>query len=236
VATVRIDDGAGNRFGRAMAEALRKAALSLQDAPPTAVVMVGAPDFSKGLADATDPLFEPFVQLIQNRDAFRAQEIVQRYRNALAGFARLPCAVIAAIEGECNGPMMGLALSADIRVASLDSTFEPTPLSRGMIPGMGELTQLAARASVDRIASTVLTGGTWDAPEALSLGLVSQLVAPGSAADTATALVDAYLAQPDAARLQALVTLRAMASDPAGADDAEAQGGARTWIRGEWRR
>jgi len=236
VATVRIDDGAGNRFGRTMAEALRKTALVLQDAPPTAVLLLGAENFSCGLAGRDDPLFEPFRQLVQNRDAFRAQEIVQRYRNALAGLARLPCPVVAAIEGECSGPMLAMALAADIRVASLESSFAPTPLSRGVIPGIGELTQLAARAGVDRITATVLTGGTWDATEALALGFVSQLVAPGTAETTARNLVTEILAQPDATRLQALVTLRAMAVEPTSADDAESQGGARTWIRGEWQR
>ncbi len=236
VATVRIDDGAGNRFGRTMAEALRKAALVLQDAPPTAVVILGAEDFSRGLAEGDDPLFEPFRQLVQNRDAFRAQEMVQRYRNALAGLSRLPCPVVAAIEGECSGPMLALALSADIRVASIDSHFAPTPLARGVIPGVGELSQLASRAGVDRITATVLTGESWDATEALALGLVSQLVAPGTTATSARNLVDTILAQPNATRLQALVTLRAMASARATEDDAENQGGARTWIRGEWQR
>lgn len=236
VTTLRIDDGAGNRFGRDMAEALRKTALALQDAPPSMVILEGAEDFSKGLADKHDPLFEPFAHLIQNRDAFRAQEIIQRYRNALAGIGRLPCPIIAAIEGVCEGPMLALALSADIRVASLESTFRPTPPSRGVVPGMGELSMLAHRAGARGIVFNVLTGGSWDGPAALSMGLVDQLVAPGTTGAEARRIADEILAQPDATRLQNLVTIRAMTADPATADDAECQGGARTWIRGEWQR
>ena len=236
IAVVRIDDGHENRFGRGLAESLRLAALSLQDTPASAVLIEGGTDFSAGLADTDDPLFDPFRQLVACRDAFRAQEIVQRYQNALASLSRLPCPVVAAIEGRCHGPALALALSADIRVASLESTFAPTPLSLGLVPGVGELTQLGHRAGLHRIAATVLTGGSWDATEALDLGLVSQLVPPGTAASVGMELIEAMLALPSATRLQALVTLRAMAADPAKAANAESEGGARTWVRGEWQR
>ncbi len=236
IAIVRMNDGDRNCFGRNLAESLRKTALSLQDAPPDGLLLVGAGNFCGGLADATDPLFEPFRQLVANRDAFRAQEIVQRYNNALSGFSRLPCPVVAAIEGRCHGPGMALALAADIRVASLEATFAPTPLSRGVVPGIGELTQLGQRAGFDRVAATVLSGGSWDAREALSLGLVSHLVPAGGAEAAAMELLEKIVQQPSATRLQALVTLRAMAANPAGAEEAESQGGARTWIRGEWLR
>jgi len=234
IAWMRIHDGAGNAFGRALAEEVRKATLKLQDSPPKVIVVQGAEDFSTGLASTDDPLFTPFAGLIQNRDAFRAQEIVQRYRNAMEGLSRLSCPIISAIEGICAGPLMALALSADIRIAGRDSTFHPTPLSRGVLPGMGEISMLSHRTHPSRISHVLLTGGHWKAEEALSLGLVSQVVETGQAVIEAERQAKLILETPDATRLQALVTLRAITSHATPADEAECQGGARSWIRGEW--
>lgn len=233
VATVTIDDGAGNRIGRDLCEALRKAALKLSDTPPNAIILQGRSDFSLGLAGEQDPMFEAFRTLVANRDAFRAQEIVQRYRNALDGFARLPCPVVVAIEGACIGPALGLALSADLRIAGISARFGPQPIKTGVLPGFGTLSRLAARVGADRITEVVLTSGDWDAAEALSLGIADRVVPDGTALDEARELVASILEGPTTTRLQTLVTLRALrAKDDT--HELEAQAAARTWVRGEW--
>jgi methylglutaconyl-CoA hydratase len=234
IATVTLDDGDENRVGRDLAEGLREAALKLSDAPPQAVILRGSRCFSAGLALRDDPLYPPFVQLLGNRDAFRAQEFVTRYRNALEGFARLPCLVVAAIEGACIGPGLGLALSADVRIASTDATFGPEDLKGGLVPGFGAISQLASRVGADRIFEAVLTNRRWDATEALSLGLIQEIAPEGTAYETAHKLVVEMLRNPPYARLQALLLLRTLRTDPHNAE-LESQTAARTWIRGEWK-
>ncbi|MEQ1505092.1 MAG: enoyl-CoA hydratase/isomerase family protein, partial [Myxococcota bacterium] len=115
----------GNALRGPMFDTIRKLGLKLADAPPRYVVLAGeGSDFCAGLdADPADPLYQSFEPMIRSRDAHRAQELVSRVRSAFDTLGRLPCPVIAAIEGRCHGPGLELALVADLRIGSSAATY-----------------------------------------------------------------------------------------------------------------
>ncbi len=235
VAIVRMTNGESNLMSRALVDDLRATSLRLSDQPPEAVILTGEGNFCGGVATTSDGLFEPMRALLTTRDAFRAQEVVQRNRTALESFSRLPCPVIAAIEGDCIGPGLALALCCDLRVASSAARLADDDIQRGLVSGFGALSQLAVRVGTSRALDIVLGGTELTADDALHAGLVHRVVDPGSAVDAALQWVVSILSAPAGARVQALMAMRALQHQLIQATgDIEGQAAARAWIRGEW--
>jgi E-phenylitaconyl-CoA hydratase len=86
--------------------------------------------------------------------------------------------IVAAIDGYCFGGGLELALQADVRVASTNSSFAMTEAKVGSFPGTGGV-PLLLRALPRAVAmKLLLTGDAIDAAEAHRLGLLSDVVAP----------------------------------------------------------
>ena len=83
--------------------------------------------------------------------------------------------IVAAIQGAAVGAGLGLALVADFRVAAPEARFAANFTKLGFHPGFG-LTYTLPRL-VGRQAAThmFLTGGRYDASEALRIGLVDEI-------------------------------------------------------------
>ena len=97
------------------------------------------------------------------------QEAVRLFR------ARTP--VVAAIQGAAVGGGLGLALSADFRVASAQARFSANFVRLGLHPGFGLTYTLARAIGHGNAELMLLTGRRIKGEEALTLGLVQQLVA-----------------------------------------------------------
>jgi len=90
----------------------------------------------------------------------------------------LPVPVIAAVKGETTGAGLGLALAADIRIASADAVFSFPEARLGLPPAFGSSQRLYKTVGVGRAKELLFTGRTVDAEEALRIGLVNKVVAP----------------------------------------------------------
>jgi len=88
----------------------------------------------------------------------------------------LPVPVIAAVKGETTGAGLGLALAADIRIASSDTVFSFPEVRFGVPPIFGSSQRLAKTVGMGRAKELLFTGRTVDAEEALRIGLVNQVV------------------------------------------------------------
>lgn len=221
-----------------MFDTLRKIVLRLADAPPQFLVVCGeGADFCSGLElKPGDPLYSMLDSMITNRDAYRVQELLSRLRGTFDAMARLPCPIIAAIEGTCHGAGLELALTADLRVASDEATFAMPGARSGVFTGLGGLVQLSLLVGPARAQALTLTGETLDAAEALSLGLVSRLCPPGAARAGALDLVAELQRTSPTVRQQTLLANRAIRQKLAGGlFEQESQCAARTWISGEWK-
>lgn len=226
----------GNALRSSMFDELRKVALALGDAPPRFVVLTAdGPDFCVGLDPSDDRLWAGVEPLVRARDAQRAQELAARMRSPLDALARLPCPVIAAIEGRCLGAGLELALVADVRVAAKDATFGFTEGRSGVMTGFGALSRGAWILGMQRVAWGVLTGEVLSAEDAVAAGLVAKLSPSGGALSAALEVVTVMRRVSPVARQQHVLGLRAiqqrLSQDLA---DAETQAAARAWIGPDW--
>jgi enoyl-CoA hydratase/carnithine racemase len=227
----------GNALRGTMFDALRRVALRMADAPPGFVVLVGeGADFCTGLErDPTDALWALFEPMARARDAHRAQELITRMRSAFDAIARLPCPVLAAIEGRCHGAGAELALLADLRIVGAGATLTLTEGHDGVLTGFGGLVRATLLLGPGRAAELALLGEAITADDALRIGLASRIVDDGAALSGALEAVQALRRTSPAARLQTILALRTLATRQAqDLFDAETQAAARTWIATDW--
>ena len=102
--------------------------------------------------------------------------------NLLKHIEALPVPVIAAVKGETTGAGLGLALAADLRIASSDAIFSFPEAQFGVPPIFGSSQRLYKTVGVGRAKELLFTGRTVDADEALRIGLVN-IVVPADALD-----------------------------------------------------
>jgi enoyl-CoA hydratase/carnithine racemase len=101
------------------------------------------------------------------------------YRQALRLFAAAT-PVVAAVQGAAVGGGLGLALSADFRVASPSSRFSANFARLGFHHGFGLSVTLPALAGQQAALDLLLTGRRVPGEEAMSLGLCDRLVEAGA--------------------------------------------------------
>ena len=104
--------------------------------------------------------------------------------------------VIAAIEGGAFGGGLELALWCDLRVAAQDAELGLVNLPKGLPCLDGGSARLPRLIGQSRALDLLLTGRRVPAAEALQMGLVSRLAAPGTALQAALDLAQEIAAFP----------------------------------------
>ena len=107
-------------------------------------------------------------------------EEVSRMARNVAAPERCPKPVIAALHGFCLGIGLELALACDLRIAADDTEVGLPEITLGMIPGSGGTQRLARLVGMGRAKDMILRGRRLGAAEALSWGLLTEVVAPGA--------------------------------------------------------
>lgn len=114
---------------------------------------------------------------------------------------RVQAPVICAVHGVCFGGGFQIALGADIRVASAKAKFSVMEAKWGLIPDMGiTVSALPQTIPRDKAKELTFTGRVFDADEALSLGLVTQVVEDSESVALEMAQKLASTQSPDALR------------------------------------
>ncbi|MDQ3037951.1 MAG: crotonase/enoyl-CoA hydratase family protein [Myxococcota bacterium] len=103
--------------------------------------------------------------------------------------------VVIAIQGTCLTIGIELALACDVGVASSDARLGQIEIKRGIFPFGGATIRLPARAGWGNAMRWLLTGDTFDAPEALRLGVVQSIVEPGRQIEAAMAIAETIAKQ-----------------------------------------
>jgi enoyl-CoA hydratase len=101
---------------------------------------------------------------------------------------------IAAVNGYALGGGCELALACDLRIAAEEAVFGLPEPSLGIIPGAGGTQRLPRIVGLGRAKEMILTGARWDARQALSYGLVSQVVPRAELMGAARGLAERVLA------------------------------------------
>jgi E-phenylitaconyl-CoA hydratase len=96
--------------------------------------------------------------------------------------------VIAALNGVAVGGGLEMALACDLRIASTAARFGLTEARIGSLPGSGGTQRLFGAVPAASAWKMLLTGDSIDAPEALRIGLVSDVVPAAELRPTVAAL------------------------------------------------
>ncbi len=99
---------------------------------------------------------------------------------AFEALARLRTPLIAALTGHAFGGGLELAAAADIRIAESGCKFGLPETGLGMAPGWSGTQRLVRRFGAQSVRAMALTGRLFTAEEALTLGIVDELCAPGA--------------------------------------------------------
>jgi 2-(1,2-epoxy-1,2-dihydrophenyl)acetyl-CoA isomerase len=119
------------------------------------------------------------------------------------GLLTLPKPVVAVVQGAAAGGGMGLALSADLRLATPDLVFSMAFVKIALHPDWGSSVALGRLLNPAVAAELMLTGDRVDATRALALGLVNRVV-PGDQMEAAVEALGRQLAAGPAATFSAI--------------------------------
>jgi enoyl-CoA hydratase/carnithine racemase len=115
----------------------------------------------------------------------------QHWAGAFVNFHELPQPVIAAVNGAAAGGGLGLALAADIRLASPTARFNAAFVRIGLSAGdVGVSWSLPRVVGLGRAAEIMLTGRFVEAEEAATIGLVNRLVPEDQLLDESFAIAE----------------------------------------------
>lgn len=203
-----------NALHQPLWSALRETFESFARDTPRAIILTGAGGhFCSGMDLGLDnPLFERLVPSVMGRDAAPLEALIRELKEVPNAIARVPCPVIAAIEGACAGGGLEVALACDLRVAAAESFFALPETKVGMMPDVGGSVRAARLLGRARASELVLTGRRFTAGEAQQWGLVNRVTAKGGALEGARALAAEIAACGPTGTRQALEVLRATAS------------------------
>jgi 2-oxoglutaroyl-CoA hydrolase len=120
----------------------------------------------------------------------RTPDQLSRLADNVAAPERCPKPVIAALHGFTLGVGFELAMACDIRIAASDTEMGLPEINLGMIPGSGGTQRMARIAGMGRAKEAIMRGRRIPADEALSWGLVNEVVAPDELGARVGALAD----------------------------------------------
>lgn len=167
----------------ALAEAWQEAA----DPAIRAVVVTGA---GRGFCAGAD--------LRASKEAVgrSGESLRHTYHPHVLAMAALDKPVIAAVNGPAAGAGLSLAAGADLRIAAREATFVPAFGRIGLVPDAGGAYFLPRLLGYARAYEWLVTGRALDADEALTWGLVSEVVSAEELLPRATELAKRMAATP----------------------------------------
>jgi len=176
-------------------------ALLAEDDDVACAVLTGtAPDFCAGMDVSAF-----------GGDAANRREIVDSSTALFDALGAFPKPLLAAVEGRALGGGLGVVLACDIRVAGRGAVFGVPEVRFGAAGGFASLRAAVGDGPARELA---LTARTFDAEEALRLGLLAEVVAEGQALARARTIAAQLVALPRRGlRLQTEI-IRATAGRP----------------------
>jgi enoyl-CoA hydratase/carnithine racemase len=205
VAIITIDDAPYNRMSLAFMDALEPLVATIgSDNAIRAVVITASGDqnFSVGMN------LKEIGWALTDRE--RIDVIFDQRLRVLAAIENMDKPWIATLFGNCLGGGLELPLACHFRMAALEGARIGLPeLHLGTVPAWGGSARLARRIGRDRAVDLILRAKTLSGPEALQLGLVTEVWPNTDLKQKAIDLADELAAMPRlavASILRCLVT------------------------------
>ncbi|MBL8115940.1 MAG: enoyl-CoA hydratase/isomerase family protein [Anaerolineae bacterium] len=137
-----------------------------------AVVLTGA---GRGFCAGAD-LSDVSAQMSENPQFSYRENLIETYNPIILTMREMPKPIIAAVNGVAAGAGMSLALACDVRIVAESASFLQAFVKIGLVPDSGSTWLLPRLIGVTRALELMLTGRKVSAGEALSLGMVNQVV------------------------------------------------------------
>jgi enoyl-CoA hydratase len=188
VGLIRLDRPKANALSGAVLGQLAAVAEELHADPPGAVVLWGG-----------RRIFAAGADIVELDEGAGAPKVGANFADALGALASIPRVTIAAINGYALGGGLELALAFDFRVCADDSKLGVPEILLGVIPGGGGTQRLPRLIGSSRAKELIMTGRQVRAEEALSIGLVNQVVPADEVLDRALAWAAEFARGPLAA-------------------------------------
>jgi len=117
------------------------------------------------------------------------------WEQGVTGLARLDAITIAAVQGYCLGGGLQLAIACDLIVSSADAIYSIPAVREGVVADLGPM-RLARMIGMARTKYLCLLGHRFSPQEALSLGVVNEIVPLEKLEPRSLALAQELLAIP----------------------------------------
>jgi enoyl-CoA hydratase len=142
------------------------------------------------LTGGTDGIFAAGADIAQLRERGRLDALAAINSGLFARIRALPLPTLAAVDGPALGGGAELAYACDLRICTDRAFFGQPEVRLGIIAGAGATYRLPALVGEAMAKELLFTGRRVPAAEALSLRLVSRVVAPDELLPTAHAILD----------------------------------------------
>ncbi|MEE6169594.1 MULTISPECIES: enoyl-CoA hydratase [unclassified Mycolicibacterium] len=191
IATLLLSRPPTNALTRQVYRELTGAAGELAERPDiAAVVLFGGHEIFCAGDDVPE---------LRTLDAAETAVADKALRDCLEAVAAIPRPTVAAITGYALGSGLALALAADWRVSGDNVKFGATEILAGLAPRGGAGARLAGVIGAGKAKELAYSGRFVGAEEAVSLGLIDEMVAPDHVYDSALAWARRFVEHPVAA-------------------------------------
>jgi enoyl-CoA hydratase/carnithine racemase len=143
---------------------------------------------------AGDRAFASGADLSQDALAAAPKAMQATYTDALNVMKRFSKPLIAEIRGYCLGGGLAVAIQADFRIAAQDSSYGIPAVRIGRVYGYDVVARLVSLVGDAQARRMLLVGERFGAEEALRIGLVDELHAPGDLAARIVTLAETIAA------------------------------------------
>jgi len=200
-----------NALNEHMYDDLAQITGDLRSRLPRVVILTGAGGkaFCAGFdVNPENPQSSSFLQGIEHHDKRPILSVISKIRTIVDGLVMLPVPVIAAVNGLAYGGGAEIASRCDLRVMDPDAVICFSEVKLGLMPDHGGVVGLTRLLGPSRAADLILTARKVGAHEALALGLVNRVSAPGKTLEEAEALAQAIAENGPQAVRHALKVIR----------------------------
>lgn len=185
IGTICLDRPKMNALNAAMQDEIRAAAMEATERKDVhAVVVYGGEKVFAAGADVKEMSVMSYTDMVDRASTLQA---------CFSAVAAIPKPTVSAITGYALGGGCELTLTTDFRVAGHSAQLGQPEILLGIIPGAGGTQRLPRLVGPARAKDLIFSGRFVGAAEALSIGLVDQVVPDAEVYDTAVALVKRYV-------------------------------------------
>jgi len=189
-----LDRAPCNEIGLELLEQLEQFVSAVEESDAKAVIVHSTRPLGFSAGADLRALFEGIS--LRDGDAYLpdVERFIERIHRVGSRFDALRQTTFAALHGVCFGGGFELALMCDVLIADRTTRFAFPELRLGIIPGFGGIPRLRREVPNAVVRDLLMTGRSMNATRAHSVGLVSQVVAPGQALAAARAAAAAACA------------------------------------------